>query len=744
MSATVYTLPRLLEAMDNNPDVLPTQWLNHNTISYDAEAAAYLTKLLSMETPRARVRESFREVALRSLARGESRVLPIEVGGKNPAIKWKDSDIDVMSSEEWAARATSWVDELAAAFPQHNVAVVAKPSEMVFIDDDKHAEFVAAYEAWSGEKFPRTYATSARENRWQVHFRQTDKSRALGNVPQTMVSGLDFSVRAKNLYVLAEGSEHKSGGIFYDVVDNSPISPMPDKLVEFIQSLVSHAESENKTANAATSTAVSDRWKRDEDGKVIHGQIHPFMLHHAGRLRRNGLTADEIETVLLRIVNDECAAPIDNSKVSAMARSSENWQPEPEGYSLTLNQQPDQPKAQPTEATKQFKVRRLSSTDRGKKLYWLWHNRIPFGALCTLAGDPDEGKSLITLYVAARVTKGERLYDNIADTEAGDVLLLSAEDDTDDTIIPRLRACGADLDRMHVFESVVNPKAPGDERLAQLDADISMIRDYLEKNPAIKVVIIDPISSFLGDANMNREQQVRKVLQPLRDLAKKKGLAVIMVAHFNKNSDTRSAMDRVGGAKALVGMGRSAWTCVREPKPDEPESLTPNGSMPIQHDRRLFLKLKNNLAPSSVNGLVYTIHAANVDVEDEKSGAMVGSEQPMVVWLETTSSTAQDIVIGDRNGVPGRPGKGKDAVEILRKFLETAGGYASMEKIKDAMASNGLHGGTVTRAIGILRLEQHWVGRESYRALPGKMPSLESLRPAVPPTTEPGEPSNPP
>ena len=45
-----------------------------------------------------------------------------------------------------------------------------------------------------------------------------------------------------------------------------------------------------------------------------------------------------------------------------------------------------------------------------------------------------------------------------------------------------------------------------------------------------------------------------------------------------------------------------------------------------------------------------------------------------------------------------------------------------MERIKDATASNGLHGGTVTRAIGILKLEQHWVGRESYRALPGKMP----------------------
>ena len=56
------------------------------------------------------------------------------------------------------------------------------------------------------------------------------------------------------------------------------------------------------------------------------------------------------------------------------------------------------------------------------------------------------------------------------------------------------------------------------------------------------------------------------MLQPLANRARESGLAVVMVAHFNKNSETRSAMDRVGGAKAIVGMGRAAWTCVREPE----------------------------------------------------------------------------------------------------------------------------------------------------------------------------------
>jgi hypothetical protein len=94
-------------------------------------------------------------------------------------------------------------------------------------------------------------------------------------------------------------------------------------------------------------------------------------------------------------------------------------------------------------------------TVKKKKLYWLWQHRVPFGALSTLAGDPDQGKSLISLYLAARVSKGERLYGNTEDTEAGEVLLLIAEDDPEVTLRPRLEAAGADLSKIHLLESVM-------------------------------------------------------------------------------------------------------------------------------------------------------------------------------------------------------------------------------------------------------------------------------------------------
>ena len=360
--------------------------------------------------------------------------------------------------------------------------------------------------------------------------------------------------------------------------------------------------------------------------------------------------------------------------------------------------------------------RRMSSYAK-KKIYWLWQDRIPFGSLCTIAGDPDEGKSLITLYVTARVSCGEKLYDNTTDTEPAEVLILSAEDDPETTLRPRLEAAGANLDRIHLLESVVLKDVKGNkavERIAQLDSDIAMIGAYLDLYPQIKVVIIDPISSFLGSASLNKEQEVRRVLQPLAIRAREQGLAVIMVAHFNKNSEARSAMDRVGGAKAIVGMGRAAWTCVREPEKEGKDGEV----MSLRDaDRRLFLKLKGNLAPSKIGGLVYTIKTSPVEVEG-KDGSPATVDVPYILWLGATDDTAQGVVIGDRNGAP-KPKVTDTAKVWLKGHLEAAGGYAPAEMVITAAEAQGYSRSTVNRARQQLGLRVVWVGRASCWALKG-------------------------
>src|SRR5215212_4677505 len=97
------------------------------------------------------------------------------------------------------------------------------------------------------------------------------------------------------------------------------------------------------------------------------------------------------------------------------------------------------------------KVVSLTSTKAAviepEEVSWLWEKRIPFGKLTIFDGDPDVGKSVITMDLAARVSRG-RTFPDGALCEAGNVLIVNVEDAKDDTIVPRLKAHGADLDRI--------------------------------------------------------------------------------------------------------------------------------------------------------------------------------------------------------------------------------------------------------------------------------------------------------
>src|SRR5207253_3230899 len=59
---------------------------------------------------------------------------------------------------------------------------------------------------------------------------------------------------------------------------------------------------------------------------------------------------------------------------------------------------------------------------------WLWPGRIAAGRLTLIDGDPDQGKSFVTLDLAARLTAGRELPDGSRSSEPLSVLLLSGED----------------------------------------------------------------------------------------------------------------------------------------------------------------------------------------------------------------------------------------------------------------------------------------------------------------------------
>src|SRR5262249_33269709 len=83
-----------------------------------------------------------------------------------------------------------------------------------------------------------------------------------------------------------------------------------------------------------------------------------------------------------------------------------------------------------------------------QEVTWAWEGRVPLGMVTLLVGMEGLGKSTLALDLAARLSRGQlagALYGRPVD-----VFVASTEDDRARVIVPRLRAAGADLARVHL------------------------------------------------------------------------------------------------------------------------------------------------------------------------------------------------------------------------------------------------------------------------------------------------------
>lgn len=228
---------------------------------------------------------------------------------------------------------------------------------------------------------------------------------------------------------------------------------------------------------------------------------------------------------------------------------------------------------------------------------WLWPGRIARGKVTMIAGDPGLGKSQVTTSITAIVTTGGLWPVDRSRAERGNVIILSAEDDPGDTIRPRLEAAGADLNRVFVIDAV--PEDNDQLREFSLVKDIARLGKLLDRIGGVAMVIIDPISAYLGGTDSHKNSDVRALLSPLSTLAAAHGTAIVCVSHLNKSMNG-NALSRVTGSLAFVAAARAAYIVTKDPDDET---------------RRLFLPAKNNIGPDST-GLAYRIESATVgDIE---------------------------------------------------------------------------------------------------------------------------------
>lgn len=302
-----------------------------------------------------------------------------------------------------------------------------------------------------------------------------------------------------------------------------------------------------------------------------------------------------------------------------------------------------------------------------RKLRWLWPGRIPLGKVTIFAGLPGEAKSLATIYIGARVSTARKYPDSENPLPASEVLFVAGEDDADDAILPRLLAANADLSKIHIFAAVRVTGQEADRGL-RLDVDIKGIKLFFDSHPNIRLIVIDPVSNHLGDVSMVDEQEVRGILGELKGIAAIHDVAIVGVMHLNKKEGL-SAIHRVGGAGAFIGVARASWLFTRDPK--EPT-------------KRLMMPLKNNYARES-SSLVYRLDETPVSIENDDVLT------PYIEWVDEIDLDMDEII-----SAPKKPTQRADAKEFLEQIL--APGPQDASAVYVAAKARGISERTLDRA----------------------------------------------
>jgi RecA-family ATPase len=200
---------------------------------------------------------------------------------------------------------------------------------------------------------------------------------------------------------------------------------------------------------------------------------------------------------------------------------------------------------------------------------WVWPGRIPCGKLTLLVGDPGLGKSFVTLDGGSRISRG-RLWPDGEQAPLGAVIVLSAEDGRADTIRPRVDVLGGDPAKIAVLAAIKQGDA---ERPFSLAADLPVLEATITAVQAV-LVVIDPLSAYLGKTDSFKDAEVRGLLTPLAALAEKTGVAILAIMHLTKNPAQRA----IYRAPGTIGFAAAARVMLAVAAPRQPRSsLTDSG-----------------------------------------------------------------------------------------------------------------------------------------------------------------------
>jgi putative DNA primase/helicase len=210
-----------------------------------------------------------------------------------------------------------------------------------------------------------------------------------------------------------------------------------------------------------------------------------------------------------------------------------------------------------------------------------------------------------------------------------------------------------------------------------LTEDIARLGALARKIGDVALIVIDPISAYLGRVDSHKDAEVRAVLAPLATMAAEVEAAVVCIAHMSKAGGT-DALLRVMGSLGFVAAARGAYLVAKDPD-DE--------------GRRLFLPMKNNLAEGR-GGLAFRVKGATLES---------GIETSHVEWDgKPVTTTADEAMITEE---PEERDAREEAAAWLKELLK--GGPVEAKRIPSDAKAAGISWRTVERAKARLGVKSH-------------------------------------
>jgi hypothetical protein len=480
---------------------------------------------------------SKRDYALRLARHRQLRVFPIKQGEHTPLVKFSQlATTDEDKINHW------WTEK-----SKRNIGVHTGNGYFVLDVDTQNNgdDSLAALES-KHTPLPSTYTVATPSGGAHFYFASNADVR---NSASKIGPGLD--IRGHNGYVVAEGSERKKGdkpaGI-YECIDNSPITKPPDWLLDLALA-----------DRQAEDPRIDDEPQQD----IPPGQRNNRLFKEGCALRAKGWSARAIAEAL-EIRNRDFSAPLPHEEVLTIARQCAKYD-----YDKAAHAYDGFIHAQQTTDDAFKKINGAESyvlSDHpSERIEYLWRGLFPRKAVTLLAGDAGRAKTTFMLSIAAAVSTGKPPFDDNEDGSTlprGSVMLVTAEDSIKQTIVPRLTAAGADLDRVYAIA------VREDLGLIDRKARRKLIESW-RAIPDLELVVLDPITAFMSDQHDNNApSHVRLYVGAMTDIAEELNVSVVGITHLNKDQ-SKHVSSRILGSTAWTAAARAVY--VIGPDPEEKE-----------------------------------------------------------------------------------------------------------------------------------------------------------------------------